>query len=545
MICALCGFPSDILVPCKCGDVYCSTCRELHECDAVVEPPLWPHQKRGLAETIALIQAGENGICVTAPTGAGKTVLMKELIRWALKRGWRIVVYTHRKILVSQTSGVFEKFGINHGVMASQYRTAFLRDVQVASLWTINKRVYDNKTWKLPEANLVIVDELHNNAHDTATKIINDHKSAGAVLVGFTATPVGVKHLCDRLVVAGTNSELRRCGAHIPCETYGPDEPDLRRMKRNDKGEFVLEDVVKRIMVREDGTKLPRIFGSVLENWRRLNPDQKPTVLFAPGVPESRWFVEFFRANGITAAHIDGETPFEERQEIFEGSKNGDIKIICNRFVLREGWDAPWLAHGILATAFGAPSNWLQAVGRLLRSYPGLDRVVLQDHGGHWHRPGFGSPNSDRVWSLDDTDKEIVKREQAKRDDGECEPEPICCPKCQGIRRTGSVCPFCGYEHKKSVRAVVQVDGTLKLMRGPVNKPKRKKSDEEKLWSQYLFQGLYSGQTFNQVAGRFRKTLGYYPPQGLPHMPKENSIHWDLKVRDVCPYLMKRRRAKA
>ena len=42
-------------------------------------------------------------------------------------------------------------------------------------------------------------------------------------------------------------------------------------------------------------------------------------------------------------------------------------------------------------------------MGRLLRAYPGVSVVRLQDHGGHWHR--FGSVNADRTWLLEDTDE--------------------------------------------------------------------------------------------------------------------------------------------
>ena len=56
-----------------------------------------------------------------------------------------------------------------------------------------------------------------------------------------------------------------------------------------------------------------------------------------------------------SVAHIDGEecwvqgewhhNNFRVRQQILEGSKDGTIQVLCNRFVLREGVDAPWLAH--------------------------------------------------------------------------------------------------------------------------------------------------------------------------------------------------------
>ena len=36
----------------------------------------------------------------------------------------------------------------------------------------------------------------------------------------------------DELITMATNSELRDCGMLLPCETYGPDEIDIKALKQ-------------------------------------------------------------------------------------------------------------------------------------------------------------------------------------------------------------------------------------------------------------------------------------------------------------------------
>ncbi len=532
MTCQACQFDHPDAVACECGAILCPYCRGEHEC-VTVEAPLWRHQERGLAEYRAAVDAGDKAICITSPTGGGKTRIMTEILAEAASHYQRVAIYTNRKLLRVQISGALNALGLDHGVMAAGHDPALLRDVQVASFQTVKSRVYDKERWDLHEADIVIVDEAHGNMNPTALQIIGDHQKQDATLVGFTATPVSLGSLYKRLIVAGTNSELRQCGALVPCTTYGPDEPDLKHVKRHKAGEYVQDGMSKAIMVQS-------IFGRVYEWWRKLNPDGKPTILFAPGVKESRWFVEDLARRGVTAAHIDADTPPEERQEIIEGSREGRIQVVCNRYVLREGINMPWLAHCIMATAFGALSNFLQAGGRLLRAYPGLDQVTLQCHGGSWHR--FGSLNQDRVWTLDDTDKSIAAAQKKRREQGE--PEPICCPKCGGVRMTGPKCPFCGHQHKLSVRIVVQKNGDLKHQRGRVTKQKRPVGAEQKQWDQCFYAAANSrnGMTFDQAAGMYFHKHHSRPPGGLKNMPEGDSLDWQRRVSDVYPWAVRKRR---
>lgn len=510
--------------------------------ETIAERPLWPHQVRGLADLDAAISDGRKAICASSPTGAGKMTIASVRARELVSRGKRMAFFTNRKILTNQASGTFDRFDITHGVMAAGYDPRMFRDVQVCSLQTIAKRVFERQkrgrddAWELPEVDEVHIDEAHSNKAETARAIIDHYKFLGVPVVGWTATPVGLSGLYDTLIVAGKNSELRKCGALVRCDVYAPTEPDMRGVKFNAVGEYVQNGMRKRVMQCT-------VFGDVFDNWRKLNPFGQPTLLWAPGVKESMWFVEQWRARGVMAAHIDGDTPEDERQELFAKSKDGRLAVLSSCGVMREGADLPWITHGILLQPCGALSTYLQIVGRLLRAYPGKELAIFQDHAGAWHR--HGSPNADREWSLEDTDKSIAKKVREQREKGEAQ-EPICCPKCGGIRKAGPECPFCGHQHSKSVRMVRMVNGELKKMTGPTVKPKKQKHPDQKGWDSCLYAAARSNRTLEQVRGIFRaRNQGKHAPFGLKNMPPEGSVDWQRRAGDVYPWLLKNRRGKA
>lgn len=535
MICQGCGKESGVTTRLDDGRNVCLPCWE-----EASKRQLWPHQARGLDALDRAIAAGERAICVAAPCGAGKTTCMATRADHLSARGKRMAIFTNRKILTTQASGTLSRFDVSHGVMAAGHDPSVFRDVQVCSLQTISKRVFQRQkdgrqdAWELPNVDEVHIDEAHSNTAETARAVIDHYKFLNVPVVGWTATPVGLAGIYEKLIIAGTNSELRKCGALVRCDVYAPTEPDMRGVKFNAVGEYVLNGMRKRVMQCT-------VFGDVFDNWKRLNPFALPTLLWAPGIDESRWFVDQWKRKGVTAAHIDGDTPEEERKEIFEASKEGRITVLSSCGVLREGFDAPHIAHGILCQPCGGLSTFLQIVGRILRAHEGKDLAILQDHAGAWHR--HGSPNADREWDLNDTDKSISEKKRKQREQGE-DPEPICCPKCGGVRKIGPTCPFCGHEHVKSCRYVRMTDGTLKKMLGPVVKKKAPKDPDQEAWKQALYAAARSNRTLDQARGIFKKNTGRYVPLGLQNMPPEGSQDWNRRAGDVYPWLLKSRKRK-
>jgi superfamily II DNA or RNA helicase len=450
----------------------------------------------------------------------------------------KVALYTNRKLLTRQLSGVLRKAGVEHGVRAAGYESQPDRPIQICSFQTENARVLKKVMGRgLHRASCAIIDEAHLNKETVARKVMDWHLKNDGIVIGYTATPLDLGDVYDVMVQAGVNSELRTCGSLVAAEHYGPDEPDFRQHRVGEEDEISEQLAVSLMGNRE------ALFGRVFEWYDRLNPDRLPTILFAASVAESLWFAQQFKRMGIPAAHIDGtgcwfdgeELPDGKRGELNDGTRTGRVGVLCNRFVLREGIDAPWLQHGIFATVFGSLQSYLQSGGRLLRACKGKAKAVIQDHGGNWWR--HGSLNADRRWVIGDTAASLrgirAERLREKRVTGEA--EPARCPACAMIL-FGRICRGCGFElGLKRARPVVMRDGNLSLLWGDIFMPRKKskRPDAAGYWKRCYYRCLKLGRTFRQAEAMYAMDNGWeWPPRTLPLMPL-SEVDWFRRVRDV------------
>lgn len=502
----------------------------------------WPHQIQGVRDVIAAIDQGYRRIVLTSPTGGGKSVMIQDLIlEFLVNRLQKCILYTNRKLLIDQLSRGFKKANIDHGVRAADHPDERHLDLQIASIQTESRR---DMKWPLHEAKLVVFDEAHLIVNGKfARKRIADHMKTRAIILLVSATPIDIQDMADVMITAGKTSELRKCGALVLAHHFGPDEPDMKYVKPVKIGDDLTETQNRKAIM------VPGIFGRVYDNWIRHNPDRRSSLLFAPGVAESLWFAQQFYENGIGAAHIDGkyvwcngrfeETSTEVRDKILKWSREGKISVVCNRFVLREGIDMPWVEYGILATCITSLKSYIQVGGRMLRASPstGKTSATIIDHGGNWLR--HGSLNADRQWHLDWT-SQMYTGVRNDRLASKKEKEPYRCRQCDRIV-SGRVCP-CGYEIPigRQSRMVVQKDGKLIEYFGDAYNEKPKKTltgeEAEKLWEKCFWQAKRSknGMIFKQAEFLFFRGTEYtaWPSHDLPLMPKSD-VDFYRRVADV------------
>lgn len=526
----------------------------------------WPHQIYALQEATSRIEAGSTSLCITSPTGGGKSRIVQRLCEWAVGKMWRVAIFTNRKLLTAQLSRGLNTSGIHLGVRAADFESWSdpSAPVQICSAPTEVSRVLRareramkkaateseaHRDFKLFPAELVIIDEVHMNCADQMMEIVGEYREKfGAVVVGITATPLGVSHMLDELIVAGNMTSLRECKALVYAECYEPaviDIPKIRKSKQEIFTQKQLDTATKAIWTQH-------IVGMIYDHWKSLNPGAMPALGMAPGVKESIGLAEEFSRRGVNVAHIDGKGIYvdgeyhktsrqEDRDEIFARSKSGDLKVIFNRFVLREAIDLPWLEHLMLCTPIASPLSFIQTVGRVLRASPatGKQHAIITDHAGSIRT--HGSPNLDRdqdwMQYFHETESKLARdRQNALRDPEKKEPEPITCPECGLIRRRGAICPKCGYEASESVRRVIQEDGELVKVAGDVF-PRRKtkmKPDTADIWTRcyYRMRNAKSPKTFGQAYGLFVYENHYQPPRDLPLMPKDPR-DWTRRIKDV------------
>jgi len=529
-----------------------------------------PHQQKSHDEVWKKIDEKQSAIAFASPCGSGKTVSMAMDLLEASRRGWRASLYTHRKMLFDQTCEAMEQFGVSFSKRAAGFQPDLDQPIQIHMLQTeVARSIKATNDWGIHQANLWLIDEAHGMQSKAMHQIVSELKEIGGHGIGYTATPVGLAGMFDELVTCSSYSELINAGYLLPCHTYAPNEISTDGMSLNSTGEFSPDDLADRV-------KVPVIFGYVYEHWMKYNPEALPTILFAPNIKASMWFVDMFLSHGVSAAHIDGKyiyygektedgekklvdsTP-ENRETLREQSESGQIKVVSNRFVLREGISWNHLYHAILATVFGSLSSFIQAAGRILRSYKGLDHVVLQCHGGSPWRHGL--VDQDREWEIGDTNKIIRDRITRSLKQGEeTYLEPMNCIKCGRSYRAGESCPNCGAFTSKRSRAVIQLDGTLERVWGNRIEPKPEKSAARKEWDRmyfstakaknskrpmswnamiHLFQKKYPEfQVYKTIDNQARPRWAAFHGGEVTYLqtpPLQDKFLWECRVRDV-PY---------
>lgn len=533
----------------------------------------WPHQEYAISTGIAKMESGVKSFCITSCTGGGKTRIVQGLLEHIVNCGKRAALFTNRKLLTNQLARGLSNAGIHLGVRAAEFEawTDLNAPVQICSTPTEVARVLGRRkkamdrlmseeeahsTFTLFPADVIIIDELHMNASTRMQHILAEYREKyDSTIIGITATPLGVNHICSELIVAGNMTSLRACGALVPAMCFQPTVWDLSKVYRA-KHELPSQESME-AATRAIWTQ--HVVGSIYTHWKKINADGKPTIAFAPGVKESLGMAQEFASHGVKVAHISGEGMWvdgkeykgasqEDRDEVFARSKDGNIQVIWNRFVLREAIDLPWLECLILACPIASLLSFVQTVGRVLRASPstGKTGAKIIDHAGSIELHGSPNMDRDRQWIEyfnEDADKITKDRVNTLRDPESDEPAPITCPKCGSMRRSGPKCinPACGFEHSESVRYILQEHGELVATKEsfmPKRKPKMK-PDTAQLWERCYWRckKAKTPRSFNQVRALFIHEYGYSPPQGLPLMPTQN-VDWSRKVNDVPFHLL-------
>ncbi|MFL6122983.1 sacsin N-terminal ATP-binding-like domain-containing protein [Actinophytocola sp.] len=95
------------------------------------------------------------------------------------------------------------------------------------------------------------------------------------------------------------------------------------------------------------------------ENW--------PVLVFTPNVLSAQVLAATLRYRGVEAASVSGQTGRQERRDIIEKFKNGEIRVLANCDLLIQGFDAPGVRALYIARPTFSPSAYIQMAGRGLR----------------------------------------------------------------------------------------------------------------------------------------------------------------------------------
>lgn len=431
------------------------------------------------------------GIIGQMPTGAGKTICMARIAKALADRNGKVLIVVHRDELVRQTCGKLKMFGLKYGTIAAGLGKNKHPDaqIQVAMVQTVSRKI---EKGLLTEFHYLIFDEAHLAAAKSYIKII--HRWPKARRLGLSATPwrldgQGLSVVGSVVVRGPTIGHLIETGSLVPFTTYSIPVVDLSAIKKV-RGEYDIES---------QGTlyKKAQVVGDVVGHYLRLCrlPDDddldddleldedndlfvkqerkkryRSGIYFSANIEHSLKLRDKFLEAGISAEHIDGYTPTEERLAVLKRQELGITLIVCNYGCLTEGFDQPIVSVIGIARKTASSALFKQMCGRGLRPHKesGKFNCIILDHGGN--ALDHGNLDYDFEFSLDGKQKLAAAARLCKT-----------CDNCSAIcELSAEICHVCGESFlvKGKVRVIKEAQGELvPIVSGaaPLNEKKKKK----------------------------------------------------------------------
>lgn len=368
-----------------------------------------------------------NGIdaqVLASMVGSGKTVMGAFLLRECWRKGKRGMFVVDRISLLSQTSAVFDRYGIPHGVIQSgnaRYKPGEL--IQVASVQTLARRGW-------PDVDLAILDEIH-CIYTTHKKYL---ERTTAKVIGLTATPFtkGMGKLFGGIVNVTTGNKLTEEGFLVPFKVWAAKEPDMTGAKVV-AGEWTDEAASERAT---------KIIGDVVAEYQKHGEGGK-AIVFGVDVAHCEELQRQALSAGIKAELYTYHTPDEARDYMLREFRRPDSEIrwLISVAALSRGFDVPDVSVIIMCRPLKASfSEFVQILGRGLRSHPSKTFCKILDLAGNFlrHYPRLMEFMADGVNELDDG-KPKPKGVSKPR-----EKTPKKCPKC-GFLPCIQWCKACGF----------------------------------------------------------------------------------------------------
>lgn len=421
---------------------------------------------------------GKKSPLLVMPTGAGKTVVFAAISKAISQNEKNVLILVHRRELIDQASKKLKNIGVNHGVIASKYKSS-QNNIQIASVQTLVRRLVTNTF----NPHYIIIDEAHHAAAGSWKKIIEHFKDA--YKIGCTATPIrldgrGLADYFDDLVKGPGVAKLIKDKYLAPYKVFAPPlKINLDKIKTLG-GDYQKKELEKQIDTVD-------IIGDAVQQYKK-HADGLPAIAFCISIKHATDVCNKFKDAGYKAAIVHGEMKVDDRDEAIKGLGNGNIQILTSVDVISEGTDVPDVSAAILLRPTKSEGLYLQQVGRVLRPKEGKTAIIL-DHVNSTRTHGF--VDDKREWSLHSQKK--------KKKKGEVAPHVETCKKCFATYKPTPVCPVCGYQAENRERFIKQEEGELEELK------RKEQAETEKQQQRVLIGSAKTLEELEMVA----KILGY------------------------------------
>lgn len=378
--------------------------------------PLHDYQERVAERIVDMLQPqsfGRRGM-LSLPTGAGKTrVAVEGTVRAMLEhRSMKAVLWVaDRDELCEQAVQSWIQVWRCFGAEGTQLRVSRMWEGQpppesnnqmhviVASIQTLNAKLRNNvRAYDfIKDVDLVIFDEAHRSIAPSFTHALTEigftprQGMTEPYLMGLTATPYRGHNDAETRWLVNRYGRNRLDDGAFPDDVIDPQDvvehlqgkgilararheeieggrfslswEELAEIRRTNLLSRTAEDKIAR-----DTARTERIIEAYDQYVRSVEPDA-PTIIFATSVEHAMTLAAELSGQGVVARAVSGGTDRGTRRRIVEEfkRKDGEIKVLVNYGVFREGFDAPLTKVIIVARPVWSPNLYFQMIGRGLR----------------------------------------------------------------------------------------------------------------------------------------------------------------------------------
>lgn len=319
------------------------------------------------------------------PTGTGKTIVFASIAAQAVENDRRVLILAHREELVDQAVDKLrtavdvdaavemanrkqalvpaEQLGLDNAVVPTRGPDG-LPLITVGSVQSMVRRLdkFDPGHFQL-----VVMDEAHHAPAATYRQILSHFD--GAKVLGVTATPdrgdkVALRQVFEDVAMTYEIKDAVDDGWLVPVHQHMVECEGLDfskcRTTAGDLNQGDLDGVMRQMEM------LHAVAGPTVE----LAGD-RPTLIFTVTVAHAHGLADVLR--GYTQHRVealDGTSPKEQRREVVEAFKRGEIRYLCNCALFTEGFDAPAAACVAMARPTKSRAFYAQMLGRGTRPLP-------------------------------------------------------------------------------------------------------------------------------------------------------------------------------
>ncbi len=309
-------------------------------------------------------------------TGAGKTVAALGFVESSQTGG--VLILTHRRNLVEQFNGELRQRG---------YSKRISRPLYVGEDRATGPVTVETYQWFVRNAGrissaytIVICDEAHTALGEKTSGAIREW--TGPIFIGMTATGALIaRHVTDLFPTQTSRFDLAQAARRgvispLRCVRIPPGvgvrtiaKVPLRRGEVDT--EFDPEELAKVLDHHP--------FNLAAANLYKTRFNGVPGVVYAAGVRHAYNLAEAFRAEGIKAQAVSGETPKRELADILARYERGDVDVLINAQLLAEGWNSPRATVCLHLAPTASRRIYQQRVGRVTRRHPGKEAGLVVD----------------------------------------------------------------------------------------------------------------------------------------------------------------------